>query len=238
MLEIISFTFLGLLGLIGVIGVGAFFVVRTLRRRMNQFLGGEDIMDLMGSVVDKESSPKSISGIESLIKDTIMSDFEGFSLAEFKSKNIDEIYAYFDVLKNSDLSRYRDNPRIDDRVKQTIDTYSEKRAKISDIYIHKSAISKYDNNNKTAIIEVQTALQYMYSDKDKPTAEKMQKRMRCEWIYTLDDSNFNDTLTATLNCPNCGAPIGDNNELNCRYCHSELVVDYLRAWIISDIEMI
>ncbi len=213
-----------------IVGGGLIFYVYTKARSGFRSVFGnaslEDVMEL--TKVQESETPKSISGIESLVRKRIESDFKSMSIEELKSQNLDEIYAYYNAIETGDATHFENNKHVNDTIEKISKEYRKNDIHISKVYVHRHAISNYKKGNDTASISIQAALEYMKTENR--NSQKIQARVHTEWIYTLDDANFEFGATATLNCPNCAAPVKNTKDKVCYYCGSNIEIDYTRAW--------
>lgn len=76
----------------------------------------------------------------------------------------------------------------------------------------------------------ETAAQYTCREKQ-GTGETHTVQTACvtELVYTYDQDQ-NPETTASLTCPNCGAPVRKLGAKQCEYCESILKLDNLEIW--------
>ncbi len=217
------------------IAVAATSVINTMRRLFGtaNLVKLADIRD-----TEMEETPKSISGMESIERPRIQEDFPQMSIDELKSKNKDEIFAFYNALETEDLSRYENNKQINDKMQKLAKEYKRNNVSINKIKIHKHAISKYTNAQSGATIYFQAAVEYVKKDKNEPQGKKTQLRVNTAWVYLPENSNYNKENTFTANCPNCGAPVKSAKNTKCRYCGSNVEINFTKAWVLSNIEEI
>ncbi len=221
-------------GLVITGGYLIFHVYTKARRGFRSVFGNaslEDVVEL--TKIQESETPKSISGIESLVRKRIESDFKSMSIEALKSQNLDEIYAYYKAIETGDITHFENNKHVNDTIKKIAQEYRKNNVHISKVYVHKHAISNYKKGADTASISIQAALEYM--KKENGNQKKIQARVHTEWIYTLDDANFEFGAAAALNCPNCAAPIKNTKDKVCPYCASGIEIDYTRAWMLHRI---
>ncbi len=204
------------------------------KRTYRRFFGNTSVTELINSREQEiENTPKSVAGMEPLERPKIQRDFPDMSIDELKSRDIDEIYAYYNALKIGNIARYNEMHLFNDQMKSAIDSALRQGYSISDINIHRQSISRYTKTEKTATINIQTAFEGLKSTKGLTDGKKTQLRVETQWVYLLDTDNFDSSLTTTLNCPNCGAPVADLAGKFCEHCGSEVTIDYGRSWHLS-----
>ncbi len=233
------FSFLFVLVPILVLIIFCYVIYINLKNTFRRLFGTNSIAELADiRDFEMEETPKSISGMESIERPKIVEDFPKMSIDELKSRDIDEIFAYYHALENGDFSRYDDNELFNDRMKSAIIAAQKNRYSLSNINIHRQSISRYTKTANTATINIQTSLEGFKKDIAMPDGKKTQLRVQTEWIYLLDPENFNGGLTTTLNCPNCGAPVSGIGNDYCEHCGSEITINYSRSWQLSYINEI
>ena len=68
-------------------------------------------------------------------------------------------------------------------------------------------------------------------DKVIKDSKNVQMRYSCKYVYIYDQSLFGKHEHAFgINCPNCGAPVVDLGEKNCRYCQAHIEDINLSSW--------
>ncbi len=211
-----------------------FIVYRKAKLAFRRIFGTTSITEFANiRDIEIEQTPKSISGMESLERPKIETDFPDMSVDELKSRDIDEIYAYYHALETGDFSRYKNNELFNDRMKTAILEAKKNKYSLSDIKIHRQSISRYSKTADTASIKLQTAFEGNKKDTNSPTGARTQLKVETQWVFLLTESNFGQNLTATLNCPNCSAPLSNIDEKICEHCGSEIKIDYSRSWQLS-----
>ncbi len=211
-------------------------VYSKVKNTYNSFFGNVPVNELLDMrEQEMENTQKSIAGMESLERPKIQSDFPDMSIDELKSRDTDEIYAYYHALSTGDFERYRDMHLFNDQMRSTITSAQQTGYSLSAIKVHRQSISSYKKTENSATINIQTSLEGMKKTKildDKKT----QLRVETQWVYVINSDNFNNSLTATLNCPNCGAPVADLAGKFCEHCGSDVTIDYSRSWQLSSIK--
>ncbi len=213
-----------------------FVVYNKLKTSFKSLFGTASISELVDvRAMEIQQTPKSISGMESLERPKIETDFPSMSIDELKSKDIDEIYAYYHALETGDLSRYKDNEQFNDRMKKAVVEAKTDSYSLTDIIIHRQSISRYTRTPENATINIQTSFEGNKKNRQNPQGIKTQLRVETQWVFILEQGNFGQNLTAALNCPNCGAPIANVRDDYCEHCGSNVRIDYSRSWQFSSI---
>ncbi len=216
------------------IAVGGFIIYNKAKASLTRIFGTTSISEFADiRDMEIEQTPKSISGMESLERPKIENDFPDMSIDELKSRDIDEIYAYYHALETGDFSRYKDNELFNDMMNSAINEAKKKNFSLTGIKIHRQSISRYAKTADTASIKLQTAFEGTKKDNRNTAGKRTQLKVETEWVYLLSDSNFGRSLTATLNCPNCNAPISNIGDNVCEHCGSDIKIDYSRSWQLS-----
>ena len=116
------------------------------------------------------------------------------------------------------------------------------------VRIHKTVISRYQKYGGTASILCETAAEYWPQAENghvcggvyrKQEPQKMtqvyKKQTVCaaELLYVYDPGLSG--ATASVICPNCGAPVEKLGAKQCRYCGSVLHVSGIMAWTVQNV---
>ncbi len=105
---------------------------------------------------------------------------------------------------------------------------------VSDIRIHRTVVSGYQKHGGNSTVICETAAQYTCEEQgggDK-TDHTVQTACVTELVYTYDQDQ-NPETTASITCPNCGAPVRKLGVKQCEYCGSILKVDNLEVWKVN-----
>lgn len=199
-----------------ILGIVAFIYswIRNVKRQFRA--GGLDInlnsLKELSSIneYEMEHTPKSLSGMTSVLLPKISEDFPDFNWAEIK-----------DMLEDEIKERLKDSGA-------------------EDIYIHRSVISEYNKYKNNISITTQTGLKYKKDVISQSGHRMyIQSRYTAEIIYMQDlsDKGESDKLDM-LNCPNCGAPIKHNKSKICEYCNTGFTELNVRAWSIESLKEI
>lgn len=198
--------------------------------------------------LEEERTPKSVSGMTSLMLPRITNDFNQFNFNEMKEKAEVILVSYLQCITNhSSLTDSSANSEL----KEQLDQYQKMLRNrgltehFDRVHIHQTAIRDYKNTAGRCIISFQTSLEcYHYITNDSGTVteghkdRKYQTRFNMDMIYVQDRSiteNEHDQALG-LNCPNCGAPITALGSKTCAYCGSPILEINRNIWTFSNIE--
>jgi len=207
----------------------------------------EDVSQIIGSINDVESTPKTISGMTNLMLPKIVADFPEFDKDLIFRKTEESLSIIFNSLSTGSKDELDKIPLLKGIISNAIDDYENNNIKVnfSDIKFHKFTIRYYTKENGVATITVDTALEYYYTkEKDGKKIvdckRKMQTAYSCNFIYIYDESAIDETYYRTvvgLNCPNCGAPIRSLKQESCSYCGTAIAKIYkdinVKGWAFS-----
>ncbi len=228
--------------LILIVIIGVFVAYSSVKRTFKRLFGTSNILELADiRETEMEETPKSISGMESIVRPRIADDFPSMSVDELKSRNRDEIFAFFTALESGDISRYSENSQVNDAMHKKAKEYKMKGTSISGVKIHKHAISNYLKNNSGATIYFEAAVEYIKKEGKNSRAsavsgKKTQVRVKTSWVYLPTENSFNEQGSFAANCPNCGAPMKSLGDKVCNYCHSKIELDFRKMWVLSEIK--
>ncbi len=225
-----------LLSLLAFIVFGALFLYFKLRSIKRKYFGNTDILGMAKKgELELLENPKSLSGVESLVRPQILEDFPNFSLDELLANNKDEIFTYYTALKTGDFTHYEDKKNVNDKIAATHSFWVSKEIEVKSTDFHRQVVSSYRKNSDTATIRIQAAIMQRRVDSENKTPKKVQLRIETEWVNILDHSNFNMEGVTSASCPNCAAPLVGKDFINCPYCGSEIIKDFRTAWVLTSI---
>lgn len=206
-------TILGILGgiAVGVVSLlGAGYIgLKIVEHKMRR--NGIDMNLLEMARVNENNlaaTPKSLSGMTSVLLPRISRDFPDFNWSEIRAKLEEEITG---LLKDEGAR---------------------------DIYIHRTVIAKYEKVENSSLITTQTALKYRKDKKGPSGEDMdIQARYVAELVYMQDlDPYDNDDRVGIHTCPNCGGAIRNNKMKYCEFCGCGFTELNVRAWGISGIK--
>ncbi len=229
LLTIIAITLLALF-------IGGIIIVNNVKNTIRRLFGTSNLLEVADlQEAEMEDTPKSISGIEQLARPRIEQDFKDMQIDELKSRDADEIYAYYNALSSGNTDRYTELNSVNDKMKMLAQEYKQSNIKISNVKIHKHAISHYEKEDFNAKINFQCAVEYIKKDTENPDGKKTQVRVQTSWVFLPEDSNFSQSGLVAINCPNCGAPLKSITESVCSFCKSYVLINFTKSWILNSI---
>ncbi len=216
--------------------VGGFIIVNNIKSTIMRLFGTSNLLEIADMREEEmEDTPKSISGIEQLARPRIEQDFKDMSIDELKSRDADEIYAYYNSLSSGNIDRYGQMHNVNDKLKAIAKQYKVQNIKVSNVKIHKHAISNYEKDDFNALITFQSAVEYNKTDIDNPGGKKTQVRVQTSWIFLPEDANYSQNGLTSVNCPSCGAPLKHIGESVCSFCKSKVLINFTKAWNLNSI---
>ena len=203
---------------------------------LGQYFGTTDFSEaLRNSKVEAESTPKSLSGMDSIYASRIKKDFPSLNINELKSKAETIILKTFDAIENNDEDAFKTYERLNAFIRSRIDDYKNDEVHFYSTKIHRTVLNKYEKSGGIATMTFQSSLEYVISTKKK-NEKKIQTRIKTEFIYIVDEEKvILEKKALGLNCPNCGAPIKGVGERKCSYCGSGIEDIVKRTWTISNL---
>lgn len=221
-----------LLIIILIIIITYFVIKKKIRDFSQEFFGTTDIKKAIKDLeYEAETTPKSLAGMEPVIKTRMKKDFPHLNLNELKSIAENKIIGCFKDIEEKNLDKIYESEKIANFIRERV----EKNATYDSIKIHKTVINSYENRNNMATIKVRTSLEYIYSDSRKQQ-KKVQTRFETEFINIIDSSKLPEKQKGlSLNCPNCGAPIKNLQEKYCVYCNCGIIDIVKKVWTFNNI---
>lgn len=207
-------------------------IKKKIRDFSQEFFGTPDIKKAIRDLEQEaENTPKSLAGMEPVIRPRLKNDFPQLNVNELKSISENKIMACFRDIEEKNLDKIYESEKIANFIRERI----EKDASYDSIKIHKTIINSYEKRNNIATIRVRTALEYKYSDR-RIQNKKIQTRFETEFIYIIDSSKIPEKQKGlSLNCPNCGAPIKNLQEKYCVYCNCGIIDIVKKVWTFNNI---
>ncbi len=238
-MQFIGTTFLVLILIVAGFLIAAYIIYLIIKAKIKTAMPSFDIDNISElantNKNEMENTPKSINGMESVLRPRVEDDFPDMSLEELKAKNKDEVFAYFSAIENLNITHFEKYPNVNDIIRKKISENKVYKKKFSNLKVHKQAMSDYRVLNNVNTISFQMAIEYMLSSEDTPEAVKTQSRVETQWIWLPDEQNFNSENAKAFNCPNCGAPVSDLNNRVCIYCQTSVEVDFTKSWRLNSI---
>ena len=154
----------------------------------------------------ESETPKSVSGMTSLLLPKISKDFPDFNWHEIRKS-------------------------VETKIREKL--LAEES---TDISVHKSVISRYNKQANNISITCQTSLKYKNPKKQYVGEYKQSRfTTEVIYMQKLDDYYEKDCL-GVYTCPNCGASVDNYNGGVCEYCGSKLRDLNVRIWSVGNIE--
>ena len=152
------------------------------------------------------ATPRSLSGMDSLLLPKIARDFPEFSWNEWRV-------------------------RIEDAVRAE----SEGKSADGTAKLYKTVIARYHKNEGTCSILAETNASYLPVD-ESGNAMPLRKQsvFETELIYVQDADKVQGKAFG-VNCVNCGAPVKMLGQKSCPYCGTGLEPINLRVWTIASV---
>ena len=239
--------FLILLIILFSIILAALILVLYISNKLKKNIGEAKLSQLFSAIRNYESivetelmRKKNVVGMTKLVLPRVIEDFKDFDFQILSNRIESDLTNILKSIQNKqyvdsqDLSLVKE--QVNNKIKQLIQ--SNKTVKYNDIVFHEHALKSYTKQDGLATITTSTTLEYLYSDgkKNKYSNIKRQTRYTCNYVYIYDYSkirNITKQKLFTLSCPNCGAPLYDFLDGNCKYCMSHVGSEKLKVWRIS-----
>ncbi len=196
---------------------------------------------------DMSETPRSLQAMTTLCLERIKRDFPEFDYQDYIKKVESTIRSYMNAVeeKNVGLLYGECSKALKDSVSSIITDLSARQLSqnFDDIVIHRTEISRYTKDGKTARILFVSAVgcysyttdsegKVIYGTKDMKT----QSVYETELVYVQDADMVADGREGLgLNCPNCGAPIKNLGLKFCEYCGTGITEINIRAWKFTSV---
>ncbi len=205
-----------------------FYLKNKIDHFSNLFFGNKNLIEgIKAQEVEYSETPKSLSGLDSVLTPKINKDFPNINISELKSSAENAILEYYHSLNDHKLHKISHmTTKLTNKIQEDIDSNKDT---YSSIKIHRTVLNSYDNKKGLCKITLQTGLEYYKNHDNNKT--KIQDRINTEFIYIYDEKQGN----ISLNCPNCGAPIKELGIKACPYCQTGIVEMFSQTWQIDDI---
>lgn len=185
---------------------------------------------------------KDVGGLTKLLEPVIIKDFGDFNKEFLYTKVENNLVKIFNCIENKSIESIKNNneliyiyPLLNEKI---IDLKNSNiNIKYDEVKFHSHAIKNYLKADGKATITISTTLEYYYSDDSKTNKKKdfsnlkKQTRYTTEFVYVYDETKFKyNENVLTINCPNCGAPLGKTGAGNCSYCGTYIEPINLKSW--------
>lgn len=243
-----------ILVLILAIIIALFCGINYFRRRIMSFLyslfGTTNIAGKAEELKQEyATTPKSVSGMTSLLLPKLAADFPEFEYNEMKERAENVLTSYLNAITNKNAALLSEgNTELKQQLEYHIQQLSvqDLREHFDQIKIHRTELNQYRKTEGRCIVTFQTALEcFHYIDsssgiKEGSQSYKYQTKYNVDLIYIQDRDLVENELDHALgvNCPNCGAPLSSLGAKVCEYCGTPVVEINIRAWTFSNVEEI
>ena len=240
-------------------GFGGVLYLRHKVRQFNQKLFGvkkipldEAFAGFRDGLDDTDMSPKSVSGVTSMMLPAIMRDFPEFNYEEMKEKAKNVLLTFLQAIderRSSILSEGTSELRrtLSDRIDKN--SMNRQHEHYKSVKIHRMEIARYDKRAGRCTIRFQAAVQsyhYITDEEDESKIKKgskdrfEQSKYEVDMIYIQDRDlvENSDVDGVSLTCPQCGAPITMLGARKCVYCDTPLIAFNIKAWEFSRCEQV
>lgn len=197
------------------------------------------------------STPKSVSGMTSLLLPKLTADFPEFQYNEMKERAENVLVSYLNAISKRNASLLSEgNSELKQQLEYHIQQLGDRNVheNYDQIKIHRTELNQYRKAAGKCIVTFQTALEcYHYiTDTSGSTVRegskdyKYQTKYNVDVIYIQDRDIVENTRDSGIgvNCPNCGAPLSNLGAKTCEYCGSPVIEINIHAWAFSNVEEI
>lgn len=205
-------------------------ISRSVKAKINK---AKEIIGQIQQVTDETATtPKTLSGVEDLMRQRIKKDFPEFNFDVCREMVSSAIINYFTVLNTKGDASGLSSTCTPSFVAEVQGLVATDSTIYDNVKVHKTVISEYRKQSEEAVVTYQSAIEYARKGKG-----LMQYVYQTKLVYYLSDDNAAGVLT--LRCQFCNAPvdvIGENK--TCRYCGSALLTDFVaseRVWRVNKI---
>lgn len=195
-----------------------------------------------------DATPKSVSGMTTLLLPRISRDFPNFEYNEAKSRAEQVLTSFLKAVDAQNAEVLSEGTsELKKKLRLRIDDMKGvgKVEHFRQIKIHQTEITQYTNFAGKCIITFQMGVEY-FTFVQKSNGEiisgdentKKQTRYNIDMIYIQDRELAMETTDEArgMNCPNCGAPLKMLGAKTCHYCGSAVFEINIHAWNFSDVK--
>lgn len=249
-------TLIIILVLILAILIAGFIAYFTIRKKVRDFsemaFGTTDIKKGFEDLkLQEEITPKSVSGMTSLLLPKICADFEHFNFNEMKEKAENVLLSYLrSITERRSSLCIGGSTELIEQSELYIQMLSKRglTEHFDRVHIHQTEIHRYRNTQGRCIVTFQTAFEcYHYlTDETGKVVEgykdhKHQTKYNVDMIF-VQDSTVTDSehdMALGLVCPNCGAPLTSIGEKQvCEYCGTSVSIIDRNLWTFNHVEKV
>lgn len=230
-----------ILGVAGAAGYGIHVARNKVRALSRAMFGTSDLVQGIRNQADVlAETPKSVSGMTSLMEPQIRRDFPDFHWDEFRHKAENMLTSALTAISSANLARLTPDASEDvhNQIEAKINDNQEAgiREYYGNIQIHRTEISNYRKEGGKCIITIQSAVGYdFYREQNGrliagSRERKTQTKYNIELIYIQDAAVAGlDNAIGTI-CPHCGAPVKTTGSMYCEFCGSGIVPVNIKVW--------
>lgn len=195
------------------------------------------------------STPKSVSGMTSLLLPKLAADFPEFQYNEMKERAENVLTSYLRAISKKETSLLTEgNSELKQQLEHHIQQLADRNARetFDQIKLHRTELNQYRKAAGKCIVTFQTALEcyhYITNTSDSTVTEgskdyKYQTKYNVDVIYIQDRDLMENKMESGIgvNCPNCGAPLPSLGAKTCEYCGSPVIEINIHAWAFSNVE--
>ena len=206
-----------LLLILAIIGIVIYLnIKRKISNFSRQVFGTGDIIQAIKENEQRiQSTPKSVSGGDSMFINQIKDDFPEFNLNNAKNDISIVLKDVYMKSNNSFSSKYPDI---------FLQLENLNKESIKSIKIHKTVISNYEKSYNDACIKFQSAYELVFNN-----GEKNQFRAELDYSFSLNSNE-------SLKCPHCGAPVSKFGIKKCEFCGHGIIYDVDETWAVTKIK--
>lgn len=244
-------TVVGLIVILFILSIilGAFLYIRGKAKSVSkEVFGTDDLSQIAASMRDQASNtPKSVSGMTSILLPQITRDFPEFQFEEMRSNANNVLTSYLNAVSTGKTTLAKVGLELQDQLRNQVEANDAQglREHFDDIRIHRTEISQYKKAAGRCVVTFQSAVGYYhYFTDSENTVKKGSKEYHYQTRYNLELEYIQDqTLVENTNetgigfhCPNCGAPLASLGTKICTYCGSGVTEINLKAWTFCHLE--
>ena len=253
-----AYILIGMLILGVAVFVGVIILVYKIKKKVREIsksaFGTENFMEgYKQQETELANTPRSVNGMTNVLLPSITRDFSEFRYEEAKSKSEAFIRAYLDAIEAKDISKLKIgqiSQAVIDKTEEIINDIISQNLKVyyDSIVIHRTEISNYLKRDGFCTVNFQSSVGFINycldSDGKVVNGRKDLKRQtvfETSYTYIQDSDKLQESgnySSASLSCPNCGAPIKNLGSKFCEYCGSGVKEINIYSWSFTDIKEI
>ncbi len=238
---------LGIIFLLLLIGV-IIYIKNKVTQVSRAVFGTESLVEGLKKVQDEYvETPKSVSGMTSILLPNIVHDFPDFHFEEMRERAEKILMAYLLSVHEGrvNLPDYA-NTDLEYQLEQHIQMLenNNQREHFLAASIHECQISNYTREKGKCCVTFQASIQYNHYIQDEVNRVVLgnqtvleQSRYDIDLIYIQNREIVENVKDKSLGltCPSCGAAITNLGQKFCEYCGTGIVELNINAWSFSDV---